>query len=226
MIFKGIDSKNIEGLIICKEPPISKPAIRTQKIEIDGRDGAIVEELGYEAYTKKVEIGLRKNADVNKIISYFSGEGDLTFECEKDKVYKASIYEQIDLEKLLSLKKGNVIFYCQPFKYKINDEFVKIETSVVNEGNKESKPIIRLEKCKGNFIDMSINDIRFNYTFGENDTYVEIDCEEMEAVYQGFNRNRNLGIGFDFPVIYPNTNTVTIHSGDATIKMKRKDKWL
>lgn len=226
MIFKNIDSEEIEGLIICSEPPISTPAVRIKEIEIDGRDGTIVEKLGYKSYTKSIGIGLKKNADINKIFSYFSGEGDLIFNCENDKVYKAAIYEQINLERLLRLRKGTVTFYCQPGKYKRNDTYVDVKTTVVNEGNTISKPIIKLEKTNNTYIDITINGIRFKYIFDTNDSYVEIDCEEMTALYEGLNRNRNLEIGFKFPSLLPGANKIVVYSGDATIKIKRKDRWL
>lgn len=226
MIFKGINSNTIEGLIICKEPPISSSEKRVQETEIEGRDGSIVEELGYKIRTKIVEIGLKRNANINKIFSYFSGEGDLIFNCENDKVYKASIYKQIDLEKLLAFRTGNVEFYCQPFKYKRNDLFVNVSNSITNEGNVYSKPLIRLEKNIETSIDIAINNIRFKYEFKTNDSYVEIDCEEMTVLYEGLNRNRNLEIGYTFPNLRPGENTVNIYSGDAIIKVKRKDRWL
>lgn len=226
MIFKNINSNDIEGLIICAEPPISSSALKIRETEIDGRDGTIVEELGYKSYTKSVEIGLNKNADIDKIISYFSGKGDLIFNCENDKVYKGAIYEPINLEKLLRFRKGIVVFYCQPFKYKKNDQFVTVTTSVTNEGNTISKPIIRLEKGTYETVDITINDIRLKYTFNTNDTYVEIDCEEMNVSFEGINRNRNLEIGFEFPTLIQGDNDIIIHSGDAVIKVKRKDRWL
>ena len=226
MIFKGIDSKTITGLIICKEPPISSPKKRTNEIVIDGRDGNIIEELGYEPYIKPVEIGLTKNANVNDVLSYFSGSGNLILNCESDKYYKASVYNQIDLEKLVRYRTGKVDFYCQPFKYKINDNFIVVANSVTNDGNIYSRPIIRLEKQNKASVDITINGIRFKYTFETNDTYVEIDCEEMEAKYEGLNRNRKLEIGFDFPKLKVGTNVITKNDGDAIIKIKRKDRWL
>lgn len=226
MIFKNINSDDIDGLIICSEPPISSSAIKIQEIEIDGRDGTVVEKLGYKSYNKSIEIGLKKDANVNKILSYFSGEGELIFKNENDKVYKAAIYEKIDLEKMLRLKKGTVIFYCQPFKYKRNDTFVNVTTSVTNEGNILSQPIIRLEKQTNSYIDITVNKIRFKYSFNTNDTYVEIDCQQMTVLYEGLNRSRNLEIGFEFPSLAPGTNRISINSGDPLIKIKRKDRWL
>lgn len=226
MVFKGINSETINGLIICKEPPISSSSKRINEIKINGKNGTIVEELGYEPCTKPAEIGLTQNANINDILSYFSGSGHLTFNCESDKYYRASVYRGIDLNKLLRYRTGKVEFYCQPFKYDINDKFEVVMNSIINEGNIYSEPIIRLEKQNDLIIDVTINNVRFKYTFDTNDTYVEIDCEEMSAEFEGLNRNRNLEIGLDFPRLEVGTNAITKHDGDAIIKIKRRNRWL
>jgi len=154
MIFKNINSEDISGLIICSEPPISSSAIRTKETTIDGRDGAIVEKLGYKTRIRNVEIGLKKDANVDKILSYFRGEGDLIFKNENDKVYKAAIYEQVDLERLLRLRKGSVAFYCQPFKYKRNDIFETIKDNKVKE--KKGKHLELLNCAEQNVVDLKL----------------------------------------------------------------------
>ena len=154
MIFKNINSEDISGLIICSEPSISSSAIRTKETTIDGRDGAIVEKLGYKTRIRNVEIGLKKDANVDKILSYFSGEGDLIFKNENDKVYKAAIYEQVDLERLLRLRKGSVAFYCQPFKYKRNDIFETIKDNKVKE--KKGKHLELLNCAEQNVVDLKL----------------------------------------------------------------------
>lgn len=154
MIFKNINSEDIPGLIICSEPSISSSAIRTKETTIDGRDGTIVEKLGYKTRIKNVEIGLKKDANVDKILSYFSGEGDLIFKNENDKVYKAAIYEQVDLERLLRLRKGSVAFYCQPFKYKRNDIFETIKDNKVKE--KKGKHLELLNCAEQNVVDLKL----------------------------------------------------------------------
>jgi len=78
LIWKNIDSKNIPGLIITELPPITKAKIRTNIVEIDGRDGDIVEELGYESYIKSVSVGLTNDYNIDQIVKYFTGSGDLT----------------------------------------------------------------------------------------------------------------------------------------------------
>ena len=91
IIWKGVSSTTIQGLLISELPPITKPEMKIKETKIDGRDGSIIEELGYSSYVKTVKIGLHGNFDINQVIKYFTGEGDIVFSNELDKVYKAKI---------------------------------------------------------------------------------------------------------------------------------------
>ena len=131
VIINGVNSLTINGLAISKLPPISKPLMRNMKEEIDGRDGDIITELGYSAYDKTMEIGLYGNYDINEIISFFNGEGTITFSNEDDKHYYYKILEQIDYEKLLKFKTATITFHCQPFKYPNNEQIIDVDSLTV-----------------------------------------------------------------------------------------------
>lgn len=122
-IFKNIDSRDIKGLIVQELPPISKPAKRIEKIEIDGKDGDIIQESGYQAYDKTISIGLTNNYDINQIIAWLDGSGNLVLSNEPEKYYNAIVIEQIDFERLMRFKTAKIKFHVQPFKYKANEEF-------------------------------------------------------------------------------------------------------
>ena len=117
----GVRSSSITGLLIQSLPPVSKPLIRTEIEEIDGRDGDIVTKLGYSAYDKEIEIGLRGDFDVNQVIAYFDSEGVVTFSNEPDKYYHYQIIEQIDFERLIRFRTAKVTFHVQPFKYPVSE---------------------------------------------------------------------------------------------------------
>ena len=117
----GINSSSIRGLLIQSLPPISKPLIRTEVEEIDGRDGDIITKLGYSAYDKEMSIGLYGNFDINEVIAFFDSEGIVTFSNEPDKYYYYQIIEQIDFERLIRFKTATVTFHVQPFKYSISE---------------------------------------------------------------------------------------------------------
>lgn len=113
----GISSNTIQGLLIQSLPPISKPLMRTQIEEIDGRDGDVITKLGFSAYTKQITIGLHGNFDINQVISYFNSEGTVIFSNEPDKYYYYQILEQIDFERLIRFRTATVTMHVQPFKY-------------------------------------------------------------------------------------------------------------
>ena len=96
---------------------------------------------------------------------------------------------------------------------------------IKNEGNINSRPVIRLEKTISKLVELTINEIRFIYDF-EDDDYVEIDCEKKTVKYNGLNRNRNIKIGYDFPKLNIGDNKIIMHKGDCVIKTIRKDRWL
>ena len=85
IIWKDKCSDDIQGLLICELPPISKPKMRTSSTEIDGRDGDIVEYLGYKSYDKTISIGLTRNYDLDAIMNFFTGNGKLILSNEPDK---------------------------------------------------------------------------------------------------------------------------------------------
>ena len=117
IILNGVKSDTVKGLLIQSLPPITKPMIRTQVEEIDGRDGDIVTKLGYSAYNKEMSIGLFGDFDIDAVIRYFDSEGKVIFSNEPDKYYNYQIVEQIDFERLLKFRTARVVFHVQPFKY-------------------------------------------------------------------------------------------------------------
>ena len=133
--FKGVSSTTIDGLLICELPPISKPPMRITEKTVDGRHGTIIEELGYSAYDKTVIIGLRGNYAIDKVIKFFSGEGDIIFSNEPDKVYHGQIINQIDYNRLLRFRQATVVFRVQPFKRKHHEAFVEAPTATASGTN-------------------------------------------------------------------------------------------
>ena len=146
----GQSSNEIIGLLIQQLPPISKPKMRTQVDEIDGRAGDIVTQLGFSAYDKTVEIGLYSNFDIDDVITYFNGSGKVVFSNEPDKYYNYQILDQIDYERLIRFRTAKVKFHVQPFKYSAVEGVLKFtsftndEITVNNNGNYISKPIITI----------------------------------------------------------------------------------
>ena len=129
IILNGKNSNEINGLLIQELPPISKPQIRTETEEIDGRDGDIVTKLGFAAYDKEISVGLYKDFDINEIIAYFNSEGTIVFSNEPDKYYNYQILDQIDYERLVRYRVATVTMHVQPFKYSATEGTITIDSS-------------------------------------------------------------------------------------------------
>ena len=229
IIWKGKSSKNIDGLIITDLPPIIKPKMKTNKIEIDGRDGDIVEKVGYESYTKSVGIGLTRNFNIDEVINYFTGEGELVLSDEPNKVYLASIYDSIEYDRLLRMRKATIKFYVQPYKYLKDEDKVELDVTthtsveVINKGLEISKPIISLEGS--GTVEIAVNNINiFKYTFPNDETKVIIDSLEEEAYYEGIYKNRNM-LG-EFTKLSIGSNVISWTGTLTKISIEPKSRWL
>ena len=227
IVWKNISSDSIDGLMICELPPITKPSIRTSIIEIDGLDGDIVEELGYSSYDKTVKIGLTRNYDVDKIIKYFTGSGDLILSNEPNRLYKAQIIDQIDFEKLIRFKTADVKFHVQPYKYLNSEKKVTLDISneteliVNNVGLEESKPIIYL--YGSGIVDININGTEI-FKINIDDEYVIVDSLNEEAYKDNVLKNRNM-VG-EFPILKVGKNTISWSGNLTKIVVEPKSRWI
>ena len=227
IIFKNIKSSSLDGLMICELPPITKPEMRTSIIEIDGKDGDIIEELGYASYQKTLQIGLTRNFDINQIIKYFSGSGDLVLSNEPDKVYKATIYSKVDYEKLLRFKTAEVEFHVQPYKYLLNEAPFELnitnetELKVSNVGLEKSKPIITLYGEGEIQISINGSDI---FSINIDDEYVVVNSIEEEAYKENVLKNRNM-LG-EFPILEIGINTIKWTDNLKKIIIEPKSRWI
>lgn len=183
-------SDAIEGLLIQNLPPISKPFMRTEIEEIDGRNGDIVTTLGYSAYDKSFSIGLYGNYNVDDVISYFvnNSKGQVTFSNEPDKYYNYELLDQIDFERLIRFKTAEISLHIQPFKYSLTDTKrtfnITNENSIQvrNNGNIYSKPIITI--YGSGTINLSLNNEQLFVIDLSSDNQITLDIENMNAYNQ------------------------------------------
>lgn len=226
--WKEQDSRYINGLVICELPPIVKPQMRVAETMIDGVDGSVIEELGYSPYDKQLVIGLTQNANIDAVIKFFSGKGEVVFSNEPDKYYKASIVSQIDYARLVRFKTATVTFRVQPFKYKLDELPVTISTSenvynVENWGTENSKPLIRLQGSGTVECRVNGNSV-FSYTFPSNDTEVYIDSELQDAYVGSVLKNRNM-VG-EFPILNSGDNEISFTGTLTSVEITARSRWI
>ena len=227
----NINSNSITGLLIQSLPPISKPLMRTNIEEIDGRDGDIVTKLGYSAYDKDVSIGLYGNYDIDEVIKYFNSEGNVIFSNEPDKYYKYQIINQIDFEKLIRFKTADVTFHVQPFKYSVNDNSYVLDIVdnvdnfiIENKGNVNSKPTITI--YGSGTINLSLNGMQiFVIDLGDNE-YITIDSAEMNAYKGNTLMNRKIIGDYSNLSLIEGNNTISWTGTVTRVEIENYSRWI
>lgn len=229
LIWKGIDSRDVKGLIVSELPPITKPKMRVRIDTIDGKDGSEITNLGFEAYTKTVKIGLTRNYDIDNIINWLHGEDFVQFSNEPDKYYKAKVVEQIDFEKLLRFRTAEIKFYTQPFKYSATDgkKTVNVSglttTEIRNAGNYFSKPAITFTGT--GTINISVNGLqKCVLNLGSASESITLDADKQEAYSGTTLKNRQMdGQFITFEV---GKNTITWTGNLTKIELLNFSRWI
>lgn len=235
IIINGVSSKTINGLLIQSLPPITKPKIRTEIEEIDGRDGDIVTTLGYAAYDKPLSIGLKGDYNVDDIIEYFNTSGEVTFSNELDKVYKFAIYDSIDFNKLIRFRTANINLHVQPFKYSTDEPAITWNTTgsesvafipVRNTGNIYSKPKITITGA--NDIGVYLGDTQiFNIALAAAGETIIIDSAEMNATdAEGNYLNRQVAGDYSNFVLATGVNNIKVTGSPTKVIIDNYSRWI
>jgi phage-related protein len=202
--------------------------MRVKETVIDGVDGSLIEELGYESYDKSMTVALKVGADVDEIVEYFTGVGELVMSNEPDKYYKARIIKSIDYERLLRFRTAKVTFRVQPFKYdneelEIYGNISNRSMTVSNIGNYPAKPLITI-KGMGT-VELSVNGTMIcRYVFPNEGDTVILDSEKQDAYLGSVLKNRSM-IG-EFPALAKGSNVITWSGTVEEISIKRYSRWL
>ena len=153
------------------------------------------------------------------------------FSNEPDKYYNFKIYEQIDFEKLLRFRTATVKLHCQPFKYlrdeKIKEEIATEQQNIIvrNNGNIYSKPIITVYGTGTINLSLNGNQI-FVIDLGENQEYINIDTEKLEA-YKGLNlKNRLVEGDYDKFSLNVGKNIISWSGNVTKIQLLNYNRWI
>lgn len=206
--FKNISSKDYLG--ITKLPSIFKAEKDISLIEVEGRDGFLTQDLGsYRSIVKTVECIIKDLSQIDFICSWLSGSGEVIFSNEPDKIYKATIKNQIEFTQLVSTYDYHefiIQFECQPHKYSLTNNLITLITTpqtIVNSGSASSKPIIKVFGTGA--ITLTVNSNIVSLT--NISEYIIIDSEMMDA-YKGSSLCNNQMYG-DFPILEVGNNAIS-----------------
>lgn len=150
-VWKGIDSRSM-GIILSDPVPIIRPEERVEHIQIPGRSGDLTElegEAVFNSYIQTVSLIVRGGYRIREIYNWLRGSGYVTFCGDPDKRQPARVVGAVTLQKHsrnLDMWVGEVQFYCQPMKEKLEDisETLNAAANVYNRGDVVSKPLYKL----------------------------------------------------------------------------------
>ncbi|MBP5728587.1 MAG: phage tail family protein [Clostridia bacterium] len=237
-IFKGIDCRSM-GVIMRGPASIIRPEERVKHVEIPGRSGDLTETEGeniFNSYIQTVSISVRGGFNVREIYKWLRGSGYVTFSGEPDRRQPARIIGAITLDKHsrnLDYWTGEVQFYCQPLKEKLQRETVTITSSgatVNNNGDVISRPMYRLI-ASGTTAVLTVTGTgtpsgnSITVTGLTSSQQIFIDSDTMGVWNSdGTIEMTNQSTG-DFPVLAPGVNTIT-GSGWSSIEIDKKERFL
>lgn len=218
--FKGINSKDM-GVILSVTPPITRASKRYNQIYIDGRDGCETETLGYSAYEKKMQIGVKDINNLSDISNWLTGDGRLTIWNEPDIYYDAKIMSQIDYTKKRRFATADIPFLVQPFKFQKIDEITS-NLNVYNHGNCDALPYLKIYGS-GNVM-LKVNGKDVCQVILNTINNIELDSITQDAYYNGELANRYM-FG-DFPVFKQGINVISYTGNVTKIETRVRSRWL
>ena len=234
-IWKNADCRS-KGVIMRGPAPIIRAEERVKHVEIPGRSGDLTETEGeniFNSYIQTVEISVRGGFRVREIYKWLRGSGYVTFSGEPDRRQQARVIGAITLNRVsrnIDHWAGEVQFYCQPLKEKLQEETVTVTssgTSVRNIGDVTSKPRITMTASGANVqITAGGNNLLcMSLTSGHKYVIDSETCEMTDITDLASTVIcTNLTTG-DFPVLKPGSNTI-IGSGWSKLEIEKRERFL
>lgn len=150
-IFNGRDCREM-GVRLVSPIGLVRPEERVEHVQIPGRAGDLTRLEGddiFNSYIQTAEISVQGALNVRNVLSWLRGSGYLTTSSEPDRRQMARVIGAITLNKVskyLDAWRGQVQFYCQPFKELLweQSETLSAAGHVNNNGDVTSKPLWKI----------------------------------------------------------------------------------
>lgn len=217
VIFNSISSDELDINVIAR-PQIPSPQPRIKPIDIPGAQGKQYEIDGYEDIEIQVEFNFISQEDLHekfrKCKRWINNIEDnkLIFSDNKGIFYRVNFATITSSERIVNIiGKFTVIFNCEPFSYAIEGQHeitVNNEAIIYNDGDLESKPIIKI-KGEG-LVTIVINGETIKANIGQNiiiDSYLDLSYKEDKTP-----QNNNLKCK-KYPQLKIGENTVSYSGG-------------
>ena len=224
-IWNGKSSLTDFGLWISKLPKYVRPAERHDEIEIPGRAGSLTMLEGedvYASYTDSMTVTARNGLNINKIVDWLSGSGELVLFNDIDKARPARIVDEVAFQRVgAGIQQAVVPFLFQPFKKERNPQVITItgaSGSITNIGDVASKPIVKITGTGNNTITIGDQAVTFSDISGT----IIVDCDANIITSSGaFWTGSSTGELWTIP---KGTSAIT-QTGSMTIEIQPNWRW-
>lgn len=220
-IWNGVDSRDM-NIWVTDGPQPTRAAERTKEVTILGRAGTLLLKQGdnvHDGYLKECAITVPFTADMQSILNWLHGSGEVIFSSEPGYVYRAEIPNELKFSRSgNSLRTASVPFFVHPHKGQFPPE-TAVEFSedgeIYNPGTVAARPLIEVTftgECS-----LTVGDITLTLSHTENQEAetVTVDCDAQiitddNGIWQGTSEG-------DFWLIEPGTSEITLTDAEITI---------
>lgn len=229
-VWKGKNSLNDYGLWIKSLPGRVRPEERHEEVEIPGRAGSLLLLEGediYSPYTEEMVVIARDNINIDRVIEWLRGNGDLILWNDINKARSGRIVGRVAFDRVNNCwTEATVPFYFQPFRKNIYPESDRITVtgasgSIRNLGDVASKPVVSITGSGNNTI--TIGTQAMTFVMGSSPVTITVDCG-AEMITSG-NSIWSGTFSGDFWKIAKGSNAIT-QTGSARIVIDPNWRWL
>ena len=208
-----------KGIIVEKEPTISKGKKNIDIIEVEGKSGFYTIDKGtYQSFLVSVECHFDpSNADIDDIKTFLDGVGTLSFDGNRE--YIAVIQNSISFEKVIRFKSFLIEFLCNPYCEDKN----YTETTITSSPTTINIPDATFEMYPELEITATGN---ISKTFNINDADGTYYLDSKLQVITHNNLNAASSMQYDFPKLQPGENTISYIGNITNFKIKYKKAYL
>lgn len=232
--WKNIDCRSM-GIYLTGHAPIVRPEERVNHIQIPGMSGDLTQTEGeniFNSYIQTVTIHVKGGYRVREVYDWLRGDDFVTFSGEPDRRQPARIIGAVTLNRHsrnIDTWVGEVQFYCQPLKERLNPQPVLVSSSgsiIKNNGDVTAFPVITATCTAGSTVVIAAGGKQITVTMtGLSDTGCIIDCGAKIVTNTAKTQNfMNLCIG-DFPEL-PQGNVEITGSGWTGLAIDKRERFL
>lgn len=230
-IWKKHDCRSY-GIVMQAPAAIIRPEERVGHVQIPGRSGDLTETEGeevYNSYIQTASIAVNGGYRTGEIYRWLRGADYVTFSGEPERKQRARIIGAVTLNKQghnLDWYTGEVQFYCQPLKEKLQDPPVTITSVgeiVQNGGDVIARPLFKavasdttlVISAGGKTLSIASTTIGRTY-YIDSEIFTSYNHAGTDATYKSTG---------DWPVLLPGDNEIG-GSGWSELEITRRERYL